>query len=745
MFSYITVLLIPIVIISTLVYGKFINVLKQEVMTNNLNRLKKASTEIDMQLSQLDQIRSQIFLNKNLRPFYFKNSPFKAMVARDELKNYTTIHPLLKDVIIYYRGDDFLYSSTSSYTISRFINDIHRYENWSEENFRNTLLSLRAPMVRLRDSVTTYPNEKENILTFLYPLSDSSATPYGIVLFLIAESSFQRILQQDIEGYDENSIILGRQNEVLTSLRYEEYFSSNEFQNFILSEEKTNQETIILDGKNYFISYVMSPQTEWSYITLTPVEQVLSKVKEIQISFIYTLLVVLLLGGLATYYMIELNYNPIRQLKLYTENLWHQSTSSNEFEAIKNTLDHLSNENLQLYGKVIDQKTATKPYLLFQILNGHIKDQEEVNQKGKEINFYFSKDYFFTTILQIHSSQTLSQPEKQNLISSIEKQLPDFIQGYGREHLQIDKIIFVFSIEKDFLSSIEEVLLKLQQICIEQSSSAAVSIGVGKAYADFSSLPDSYLEATTALDYRFIQGNGKLIFFDHVMDEHSSFTNYPTSQITMLRQAIKQGKMENIDPILHDILDFVQNSPIPLFVARGLCFDMINSIAQALHELHQECDFSTQYPDIFSLTRFETVEELTDIIKQLCTDLNLYLEQHKELQEEGLIQDILSYLKENFSSHQFSLQNAAEEFQMSFPAFSQYFKDYSGQTLSDYVTYLRMEKTKILLVTTDMPLKDIAEDVGYTNVSSFIRRFKQLTGLTPGEYRKQYIDENNEA
>ncbi|MOA66840.1 HTH-type transcriptional regulator GadW [compost metagenome] len=52
-----------------------------------------------------------------------------------------------------------------------------------------------------------------------------------------------------------------------------------------------------------------------------------------------------------------------------------------------------------------------------------------------------------------------------------------------------------------------------------------------------------------------------------------------------------------------------------------------------------------------------------------------------------------------------------------------------------------MEKAKNLLAATQLPLKAIAEEVGYYNVSSFIRRFKQLSGQTPGEYRTQSSDD----
>lgn len=74
---------------------------------------------------------------------------------------------------------------------------------------------------------------------------------------------------------------------------------------------------------------------------------------------------------------------------------------------------------------------------------------------------------------------------------------------------------------------------------------------------------------------------------------------------------------------------------------------------------------------------------------------------------------------------------------MSLPYLSQYFKSHSGKNLSDYVTELKLEKSKELLRETDEAIKDIAQQVGYYNVNSFNRRFKQMTGVSPGEYRKE--------
>ena len=73
---------------------------------------------------------------------------------------------------------------------------------------------------------------------------------------------------------------------------------------------------------------------------------------------------------------------------------------------------------------------------------------------------------------------------------------------------------------------------------------------------------------------------------------------------------------------------------------------------------------------------------------------------------------------------------------MTLPAFSKYFKDAMEQNVMDYTIQMRMQRARQLLTETKLPLKDIAEQVGYYNVSSFTRRFRLNQGITPGEYRK---------
>ena len=69
---------------------------------------------------------------------------------------------------------------------------------------------------------------------------------------------------------------------------------------------------------------------------------------------------------------------------------------------------------------------------------------------------------------------------------------------------------------------------------------------------------------------------------------------------------------------------------------------------------------------------------------------------------------------------------------------SHIFREKTGASLIDYITSERMKKARELLTTTDLPIRDVALAVGYSNISYFSRQFKRSQGETPLEFRRRF-------
>ena len=75
---------------------------------------------------------------------------------------------------------------------------------------------------------------------------------------------------------------------------------------------------------------------------------------------------------------------------------------------------------------------------------------------------------------------------------------------------------------------------------------------------------------------------------------------------------------------------------------------------------------------------------------------------------------------------------------------SRIFKQEIGIPFSEYLTDYRMKMAKTMLETTDLKISEISERLHYNNVSSFIRSYKKMYHLTPGQYRDKILKEKLE-
>lgn len=84
-----------------------------------------------------------------------------------------------------------------------------------------------------------------------------------------------------------------------------------------------------------------------------------------------------------------------------------------------------------------------------------------------------------------------------------------------------------------------------------------------------------------------------------------------------------------------------------------------------------------------------------------------------------------------------TLQATAKQFYLSESYVCRLFKEHAGKSFLEYLHQLRIDSASSLLVGTDMPVTDIAFEVGFESFRTFSRVFRLLRGMAPSEFRKQ--------
>lgn len=122
-----------------------------------------------------------------------------------------------------------------------------------------------------------------------------------------------------------------------------------------------------------------------------------------------------------------------------------------------------------------------------------------------------------------------------------------------------------------------------------------------------------------------------------------------------------------------------------------------------------------------------------------CTDYRLLSQAQLQSADTdlqlGQIDAIVSRLMDDLA-HPLSAADLAQELGMSESRFSRFFRRATGNTFTDFVNHVRINRACQLLMESDRYITDICYEVGFGNVANFNRRFLDIKGVTPSEFRR---------
>lgn len=732
--SYLCILFVPIAIIWFFTNNYYVKALEKEVVIGDINRLSTIQNIYDGHFERVFQTLSKMSNNSVINEAVRNPSDKLNIVnARKELVEIVGYDSFIYEVGILLENNNRVLTSSTECSLNDYINYFYKYEYWSESDIKAALINNAAQYIRPSEKVSLGgTSSSKDIISYLFSYPVNSLYPTAKVMFLVDQKAINNLLSGYFQKQDENIMILDDKKRVITETSNEAYIGTTEFQAYIDSispESKNGFNVVNIDKTNYLISYVQSPKLKWLYLKIVPYSVVMDSVQHIKSEVVILLLLCFVIGFVLILVFTKMNYNPIRKLKDLTDSVSNVFPENlNELERVEHVISDLSNTNTLLNTQINSNIPAVKEFYLLTILKGQVKNLEVLKEKMESVGIKMDYRYYTVALFSIDA-------DKKDIFNTkrlIEATSMDGIRLYCREELESNNIVTVINMDNDCSTFLKDCLSKIQSSLL--ANEVRCTIAVGEINSEISEAGRAYVEAMNALEYRFIRANQKIILFKDLCAKESDFVDN-TNNIEKLKVYTKMLNYTNVVKTIEEMLESIKNSDMPLAKAKLLCYDIVNTINEFI-SIDPNRSSNALLPDAIYIINHHTIDELKATLKNYI--LQTFVNDTGIKAEQGKVSEMLEYINTNCCKFDFSIQNMADSFNMTSSHLSHYFKDCTGQSVSQYITNFKMDIVKTMLVTTDDNLRSITEKIGLFDVSSFIRKFKQVTGYTPNQYRQLF-------
>lgn len=213
--------------------------------------------------------------------------------------------------------------------------------------------------------------------------------------------------------------------------------------------------------------------------------------------------------------------------------------------------------------------------------------------------------------------------------------------------------------------------------------------------------------------------------------------NYPLAKERELVHAITEGDQSTARRLLNELLGhilFSTGGDFRLMRARAVELMVVLSRAAVDGGSDQNMIFDMNCRHLNEIDHLRTAEDLvlwlTKVTEQFVNSVFCLVDvKHKDV-----IYKAIEYLKRR-CCEKVTLEETAGYVGLSASYFSKVFKEEMGENFNNYLSELRISKSKAILLTTNASIAEICEWCGFDDQSYFTKVFKKYTGVTPGRFR----------
>lgn len=296
------------------------------------------------------------------------------------------------------------------------------------------------------------------------------------------------------------------------------------------------------------------------------------------------------------------------------------------------------------------------------------------------------------------------------------------------EYNQILSLVFV-----DRMEELQRMLEDMKAIFDQDRDSGTITIAVTGIYDHSDQMNEAYKEALELVGERRLVDETQIVAVPAGATLAFGFT---PEQDTQFRANLREGHAEALSRLFDRFLEQWSGSSVTAAAWQRFAEWIAERIR---HTASAGLIGSSRLEEILAnaeerIGQCVTAEELERLLRDWVKETAEAIRGKKE-PKDNIVSFVMDYVKDNLAEEIY-LDALAEKLNISSGYLSTYFKEKTGTNLVEFVNETRVNKAASLLLNDSrLKIQEVAEAVGYRNITSFNRMFKKYTGLKPSEYR----------
>ncbi|TBL75987.1 helix-turn-helix domain-containing protein [Paenibacillus thalictri] len=500
-------------------------------------------------------------------------------------------------------------------------------------------------------------------------------------------------------------------------------------------------------GQRVSANFVKSTYNGWTYMTLVPVVKVTGESRAIFWITLFICLGIMALAFAGVYMYSKRLYRPVRKLyetvkgaALSAQDLKKQD----EFQYIGERIQNLKMTQHELEDQLQGQMGQLKDYFVLKLVQGEVK-AADVAENIRRFAFPHQWKTKAVLVAQLDSLEHTRFREADTdlilfAVSNIVSELVPAANRLSPILIHPSQVTLLGSETEDreeFKNQLYQLAEKIQT-AVRSTLGLPISLGVSRAYSEWGDMPAAYQEGLEALKYRMKTGAETIIFIEDRQPAQRVKPYYPEVVAGGLLDAIKLLDMDRAYTLLGQFIQEVfskesSRQEYQMSLAR-LLMELIDLAQQMGAALDQAAGRSRSlFERLLDMNSAAEIERWfrEDIIGAIAAAV----EQSRASQDTSISEQVLRMIHEQ-DDHELTLEACAARLHFHPSHVKRVFRRDVGVSFSEYVAGHRLLTAKKWLVQSEMKVNEIAERLQYNNAQNFIRYFRKMEGMTPGQYRE---------